>query len=95
MSCVCVLQNGHIDDGCALPSTLCKYVFRKGALFVLNWARVRRARQRSISSEQIICGGGVILSCCCMYTYNRYMYMAHVFVFVVVPVWGFMGMVVV
>ena len=28
-------------------------------LFVLSWARVRRVRQVSISSELLICGGGV------------------------------------
>ena len=29
-------------DGCVLASTLCKYDLRKGDLFVLSWARVRR-----------------------------------------------------
>ena len=32
---------------------------RKGDLFVLSWARVRRVRRGSISSELIVCGGGV------------------------------------
>ena len=36
--------------------TLCKYDLRKGDLFVLSWARVRRG---SISSELLVCGGGV------------------------------------
>ena len=31
----------------------------KGDLFVLNWARVRRVRRVSISSELVMCGGGV------------------------------------
>ena len=35
---------------------LCKYDLRKGDLFVLSWARVKR---RSISSELLMCGGGV------------------------------------
>ena len=30
MSCVCVLQRGHSDDGCDLASTLCKYNLKKG-----------------------------------------------------------------
>ena len=39
MMCV-VLQSGHNGDGCDLASTLCKYDFRKGDLFILSWARV-------------------------------------------------------
>ena len=39
MSCVWMLQRGHSGDGCVLASTLCKYDFRKGDLFVLSWAR--------------------------------------------------------
>ena len=42
MSCVWVLQRGHSCDGSDLASTLCKYDLRKGDLFVLSWARVRR-----------------------------------------------------
>ena len=40
-----VLQRGHCGDGCDLASTLCKYDLKKGDLFVLSWARVRRVRQ--------------------------------------------------
>ena len=58
MSCVSMLQRGHSGDGCVLASTLCKYDFRKGDLFVLSWARVRRVRRGSLSSE-LLCGGGV------------------------------------
>ena len=54
-----MLQRGHSGDGCDLASTLCKYDFRQGDLFVLSWARVRRARQGSISSELLMCSGGV------------------------------------
>ena len=45
MSCVWMLQRGHSGDGCVLASTLCKYDLRKGDLFVLSWARVRRVRR--------------------------------------------------
>ena len=38
---------------------LCKYDLRKGDLFVMSWARVRRVRRGSISSELLMCGGGV------------------------------------
>ena len=47
-----MLQRGHSGDGCVLASTLCKYDLRKGDLFVLSWARVRRG---SISSELLVC----------------------------------------
>ena len=50
MSCVWMLQRGHSGDGCVLASTLCKYDLRKGDLFVLSWARVRRVRRGRISS---------------------------------------------
>ena len=56
VSCVWMLQRGHSGDGCVLASTLCKYDLRKGDLFVLSWARVRRG---SLSSELLVCGGGV------------------------------------
>ena len=36
---------------CVLASTLCEYDLRKGDLFVLSWARVRRVRRGSLSSE--------------------------------------------
>ena len=54
-----MLQRGHSGDGCDLALTLCKYDLRKGDLFVLNWARVRRVRWISISSVLLMCGGGV------------------------------------
>ena len=59
MSCVWVLQRGNSADGCELASTLCKYHSRKGDLFVLSWASVQRARQGSVSSELLMCSGGV------------------------------------
>ena len=30
----------------------------KGDLFVMGWARMRRVRRGSITSEMIMCGGG-------------------------------------
>ena len=54
-----MLQRGNSGDGCDLASTLCKYDSRKGDLFVLSWARVRRVRRRSIYSELLMCDGGV------------------------------------
>ena len=39
--------------------TLCKYDLRKRDLFVLSWARVRRVRWESLSSELLVYGGGV------------------------------------
>ena len=46
MCVVCVLQSGHSGEGSDLASTLCKYDLRKGDLFVLCWASVRRVRRR-------------------------------------------------
>ena len=48
--CVTVPE-GYSGDGCVLASTLGKYTLRKGDLFVLSLARLRRVRQESISSE--------------------------------------------
>ena len=59
MSCVWMLQRGHSDDGCDLALTLCTYDLRNSDLFVLSWARVRRVRRVSISSDLLMCGGGV------------------------------------
>ena len=54
-----VLQRGHSGDGCDLASTLCNYDLGNVDLFVLSWARVRRVRRKSLSSELLMCGGGV------------------------------------
>ena len=59
MSCVWVLRRGHSDNRCDLASTLCKYDLRKGDLLVLSWARVRRVRRGSLSSDLPMCGRGV------------------------------------
>ena len=54
-----MLQRWHSGDGCDLALTLCKYELRNGDLFVLSWTRVRRVSRGSISSELLMCGGGV------------------------------------
>ena len=59
MSYVRMLQRGHSGDGCVLASTLCTYDLRERDLFVLSWARVRRERRGSLSSELLVCGGCV------------------------------------
>ena len=94
MSWVWMLQRGHSGDGCVLASTLCKYDLRKGDLFVLSWARVRRVRRGSISSELLVCGGGVRsilllpLVARCLETIDVCIWRMFVFMSVVVTVWG-------
>ena len=89
-------KGGHIGDGCEVASTLCKYV-----LFVLSWARVRRVRRGSISSELLMCGGSVrsilLLSIVtrCLETIDVCIWRMVVFMSVVVTVWGSVGMFVV
>ena len=61
-----MFHRGHSGDGCVLSSTLCKYTLRKGDLFVLTWARVRRVRRESFSSELLMCDGGVRSICYCV-----------------------------
>ena len=96
-----MLQRGHSGDGCVLASTLRKYDLRKGDLFVLSWARVRRVRWGSLSSELLMCGGGVrsilLLPLVARYLETIDVCIWHMFVFmsVVVTVWGSVGMFVV
>ena len=59
MSCVLLLQRGHSGNGCDLASALCKYDLRMGDVFVLSRARVRRVGRGSLSSEPLMCSGGV------------------------------------
>ena len=61
-----MLQRGHRGDGCVLASTLCKYDLKKGDLFVMSWARVRRVMRVNISSAQLMSGGGVV---CALFFY--------------------------
>ena len=96
-----MLQRGHGGDGCDLASTLCKYDLRKGDLFVLNWARVRRVRRGSFSSELLTGGGGVRsilllpLVARCIETIDGCIWCTFVFMSVVVTVCGSVGMFVV
>ena len=93
-----MLLRWHSGDGCVLASTLYKYDLRKGGLFVLSWARVRRV---SISSELLMCGGGVRsilllpLVARCLDTIDVCICCMFVFMSVVVTVWGSVGMFVV
>ena len=64
MLCVRVLQRGHIGDGCDLALNLCKYDLRKGDLAILSWARVRRVRRDSISSELLMCAQYFVIASC-------------------------------
>ena len=54
-----VLQRGHSGDGYDLTLTLCKYDLRKGDLFFLSWGKGATSEAGSISSELLMCGGGV------------------------------------
>ena len=91
MSCVWMLQRGHSGDGCVLASALCDYDLRKGDLFVLSWARVRRG---SLSSELLVCGGGVRsilllpVVARCLETIDVCIWRMFVFMSVVLTVWG-------
>ena len=68
----------------SIMSTLCKYTLMKCDLFVLSWAKVRRVRRGSISSELLMCCAGVrsilLLPPVARCLANRCMllYMAHV-----------------
>ena len=90
-----MLQRGHSGDRCVLASTLCKYDLREGDLFVMSWARVRRVRRGSISSELLICGGGMRsilllpLVAGCLETIDVCIWFMFVFISVVVTVWGY------
>ena len=92
--CVWMLQRGHSGDGCVLASTLFKYDLRKGDLFALSWARVRRMMRGIISSELLICGGGVRsilllpLVARCIETIDVRIWRMFALMIVVVTVWG-------
>ena len=96
-----MLQRGHSGDGCDVASTVCKYDLRKGDSFVMSWARVRRVRRGSISSELIMCGVGVRsilllpLVARCLESIYVCIWRMFVFMSVVVIVWGSVGMFVV
>ena len=98
---LCVFQRKYSGDGYEYASTLCKYDLRKDYIFVLNWARVQRVRRGSISSELLMCGGGVHsilllpLVAKCLETIDVCIWRKFVFMFVVVTVWRSVGMFVV
>ena len=59
-------QRGQMGDGCVQASILCIYDRRKGDLFVLSWARVRRVCRGKFSSVLLswVCAQYfVIVSC--------------------------------
>ena len=93
-----MLQKGHSGDGCDLASTLCRYDLRNGDLFVLSWEREQRVRRGSISSELLMCSGGVRsrlllpIVARCLQTINVCIWHMFVFMSVVVIVWGPVGM---
>ena len=92
---------GYSDHGCVLASTLCMYDLMKGDLFVLSWAKVRQVRRGSLSSELLMCGGGVRsilllpLVARCIETIDVCIWRMFVFTSAVVTVWGSVGMFVV
>ena len=49
----------EVTPGYDLASPLCKHDLRKDDLFVLSWTRMRRMTRGSISSELLLCRGGV------------------------------------
>ena len=101
MSCVWMLQRGHSGDGCVLASTLCKYDLRKGDLFVLSWARVRRVRLgKSLFRAASVwwrCAQYILLPLVarCLETIDVCIWRMFVFMSVVVTVWGSVGIFVV
>ena len=68
----------------------------KDYLFVLRWTRVRQVMRESISSELLMCGGGVRsilllpLVARCLETIDVWIF--SFFMSVVVNVWGSVGM---
>ena len=81
-----------------MASTLCTYDLRKGDLFVLSWASMRRVRRGSLSSELLMCIGGVRCIVLlprvarCIETIYVCIWRMFVFMSVVVSVWGSVGM---
>ena len=85
---------GHGGDGSNLTSTLCMNILGKSDLSVMSLARVRQVRRGSISSDLLMCGGGVSsisllpLVARCLETIDVCIWRMFVFVSVVVTVWG-------
>ena len=63
MSCSCMLQRGQSDvEWLEASTTLCRYDVRKGDLFVLSCAKVRRCALVSVASVVFIVGAAVCSS---------------------------------
>ena len=95
VACVSVTR-GHSGGGCDLASTLWNY-----DLSIVSCERVQRVRRRSISSELLICGGGVrsifllTLVARCLETFDVCILIMFAFMSAVVTLWGSVKMVVV
>ena len=83
-----------------LSSTLCMYDLGKRDYLVLNLVRVRQVRWGSISSDLLMCGGGVYIILLLL-TVAKFLetidicrWRLCVFMYVVVTVWGSVGMLV-
>ena len=64
VSCVWVLQRGHSGDICDLVSTLCAYDLRKGDVFILSWAMVRRVRHGRAANVWWRCAQYFVIAPC-------------------------------
>ena len=103
MCVVCVLQRDIVvmDVIWHRLYVHCRYHMMKVDLFVLSWARVRRVSRGSISSEPLMCGGGVRsilllpLVDKCLETIDVCIWRMFVFMSVIMTVWGSVGMFVV
>ena len=62
VSCSCMLQRGQSGVVWFVTSTLCRYDVRKGDLFVLSCAKVRRCALVSVASVVFIVGAAVCSS---------------------------------
>ena len=95
VSCVLVSQRGYSGD---LASTLCKLDLRRGDLLVPSRARVRQVRWGGLSSELLMCGGGVRSSLLlplvprCLETIDVWIWRMFVFMSAAVTAWGSVGM---
>ena len=94
--CVCeCYKGGIVVIDMIWHQLLCRYDdLMKSDLFVLSWTRVRRVRRGSISSDLLMCGGGVRnilllpLVARCVETIDVCIWRMFVFMSVVVTVGG-------
>ena len=64
MSRVWMLQRGNSGDGCVLTPTLCTSDLRKGDLFVLSWAMVRRVMLFRVANVWWRCAQYFVIASC-------------------------------